>query len=141
LEIRPHGIVTADGKFHEVDAIAVATGFDSVTGGITSMGIKDVNGVDLADKWHKATYTYLGLTTNGFPNMFFTYGAQAPTAFSIGPACAEFLGHWIIRAIQMTLTPIRRPGDNSLSLTYMRGRKFGHNLKFRSCSRWVESKQ
>jgi cation diffusion facilitator CzcD-associated flavoprotein CzcO len=45
VEIRPHGIVTGDGKFHEVDTIAVATGFDTVTGGITSMGIKDVNGV------------------------------------------------------------------------------------------------
>ena len=75
-EIKANGIVTADGKLHEVDVIALATGFDSLTGGMKSMGLKDVDGVDLAEKWKTGTWSYLGMTCNGYPNMFFLYGAQ-----------------------------------------------------------------
>lgn len=32
----------------------------------------------------------------GFPNLFFTYGPQAPTAFCNGPTCAQLQGDWII---------------------------------------------
>lgn len=50
-EVRENGILTEDGKFREFDIIALATGFDSVTGGMKNMGLKDVDGVDLAKKW------------------------------------------------------------------------------------------
>jgi len=100
VEITPNAIVTADGRSYEVDVIAIATGFDAITGGIKNMGLKDIHGVDLAKKWDKGTYTYLGATTAGFPNMFFTYGPQAPTAFSNGPTCAEVQGDFIAGAIQ-----------------------------------------
>jgi cation diffusion facilitator CzcD-associated flavoprotein CzcO len=61
------GIVTSDGKLHEFDVIALATGFDSVTGGMKNMGLKDVDGVLLADKWKSGTFSYLGMTCSGFP--------------------------------------------------------------------------
>ncbi|KAK4993655.1 hypothetical protein LTR28_010740 [Elasticomyces elasticus] len=93
------GIETSDGKHREFDVIALATGFDSVTGGMKNMGLKDVNGVDLADKWKMGTWSYLGMTCNGYPNMFFLYGAQGPTAFSNGPSCVEVQGDWIIDAM------------------------------------------
>jgi hypothetical protein len=54
-----------------------------------------------SDKWHKATYTYLSLTTNGFPNIFVPMVLRLQLRLSIGPACAEFQGDWIVRAIQM----------------------------------------
>jgi cation diffusion facilitator CzcD-associated flavoprotein CzcO len=34
VKVVENGIVTADGKVHECDVIALATGFDSVTGGM-----------------------------------------------------------------------------------------------------------
>jgi cation diffusion facilitator CzcD-associated flavoprotein CzcO len=61
------GIVTSDGNLHEFDVIALATGFDSVTGGMKNMGLKDVDGVLLADKWKAGTFSYLGMTCSGFP--------------------------------------------------------------------------
>jgi len=94
------GIVTSDGKEHEFDVIALATGFDSVTGGMKNMGLKDVDGVELSDKWKDGTYSYLGMTLSGFPNMFFLYGLQGPTAFSNGPTCVEVQGDWIIEAMK-----------------------------------------
>jgi cation diffusion facilitator CzcD-associated flavoprotein CzcO len=66
-EFNEKGIVTADGKVHEFDVIALATGFDSVTGGMKNMGLKDVDGVELADRWKAGTYSYLGMSLNGFP--------------------------------------------------------------------------
>jgi cation diffusion facilitator CzcD-associated flavoprotein CzcO len=66
-EITEKGIVTSDGKLHEVDVIALATGFDSVTGGMKNMGLKDVDGVELAKKWDAGTHTYLGMSLSGFP--------------------------------------------------------------------------
>ncbi|GAB7348873.1 hypothetical protein MBLNU459_g7574t1 [Dothideomycetes sp. NU459] len=98
-EFTETGIVTSDGKLREFDVIALATGFDSVTGGMKNMGLKDVNGVDLGERWKMGTWSYLGMTCNGFPNMFFLYGAQGPTAFSNGPSCVECQGDWIIDAI------------------------------------------
>ena len=58
-EIVPEGIITEDGKLHELDILALATGFDSVTGGMKSMGLKDINGIELADKWKEGTWSYL----------------------------------------------------------------------------------
>ncbi|KAI9699549.1 MAG: hypothetical protein M1820_007180 [Bogoriella megaspora] len=98
-EFTETGIITSDGQHREFDVVALATGFDSVTGGMKNMGLKDVDGVSLADKWKMGTWSYLGMTCNGYPNMFFLYGAQGPTAFSNGPSCVECQGDWIIDAI------------------------------------------
>ena len=99
-EVKENGILTEDGEFHEFDVIALATGFDSVTGGMKSMGLKDINGTPLLDKWKDGTYTYLGMTMSDYPNFFFLYGAQGPTAFSNGPSCVELQGDWIVDAIK-----------------------------------------
>ncbi|MCJ1357504.1 MAG: hypothetical protein MMC33_007500 [Icmadophila ericetorum] len=76
-EFQPKGIVTADGQLHEFDVIALATGFDSVTGGMKSMGLKGIDGIDLSEKWR-----------------------TGPTAFSNGPSCVEVQADWILDAIQ-----------------------------------------
>jgi cation diffusion facilitator CzcD-associated flavoprotein CzcO len=99
VEVKPEGIVTADGKLHELDVIALATGFDSVTGGMKNMGLRNVYGETLNDTWKLGTWSYLGMTCNGYPNMFFLYGPQGPTAFSNGPSCVETQGYWILAAI------------------------------------------
>ncbi|EIN04187.1 cyclopentanone 1,2-monooxygenase [Punctularia strigosozonata HHB-11173 SS5] len=99
VEVTEKGLKTADGKEREFDVIALATGFDSVTGGLKDMGLKDVNGVDLSEKWRNGTYSYLGMTLSGFPNLFYIYGPQAPTALSNGPSCIESQADWIIDAI------------------------------------------
>jgi cation diffusion facilitator CzcD-associated flavoprotein CzcO len=70
------GIKLKDGRDLEFDVIILATGFDSVTGGLVQIDIKGTDGVSLADKWSKGTWTYLGMTTANFPNMYFLYGPQ-----------------------------------------------------------------
>ncbi|BCS26826.1 flavin-containing monooxygenase [Aspergillus puulaauensis] len=96
----PKGIVTADGTLHELDVVAVATGFDGITGGLNDISIRGCGGRYLADKWKAGVLTYLGMTSAGFPNLFFTFGPQAPTAFSNGPTCVEIQGDWITRTLE-----------------------------------------
>lgn len=106
VKVVPEGIVTADGKVHKMDIIALATGFDAVTGGLKDISMTGVGGQTLSEKWNLGTWTYLGMTTSGFPNFFFTYGPQAPTAFSNGPACLEPQCDWIVQL----LTEMRESG-------------------------------
>jgi cation diffusion facilitator CzcD-associated flavoprotein CzcO len=113
VEVRPNGVVTEDGEFHELDIVILATGFDSVTGGILNIDIHGRNAVSLQKKWEKGTWTHLGLMTAGFPNMFFLYGPQGPTSFCNGPTCAEVQGDWIVQ----TLTYLRDHGGKEIEPT------------------------
>ncbi|KAK1765287.1 hypothetical protein QBC33DRAFT_593410 [Phialemonium atrogriseum] len=97
--VTEEGVVTADGKLHKLDILALATGFDAITGGLKDIDIRNGAGQSLSDKWASGTWTHLGIMTSGFPNMFFTYGPQGPTAFSNGPTCVEIQGDWIVDTI------------------------------------------
>jgi cation diffusion facilitator CzcD-associated flavoprotein CzcO len=98
-EITANGIRTTD-KEHEFDFIVSATGYDAITGGLTQIDIRGPSGESLSDHWKDGAKTYLGLGVSGFPNMFFTYGPQAPTALCNGPTCAELQGNWILQLMQ-----------------------------------------
>ena len=95
VEITPKGLVTDDGTLYEVDVIAVATGFDAGYGGLAKMGIKDLCGVTLEDRWHGGVSTFLGLMVPGYPNMFLPYSVQAPTPFTNGPVFIEHQANFI----------------------------------------------
>lgn len=69
-EFTETGIRTTDGREFAVDVVALATGFDANTGGLTNMGLKSVHGTTLKDEWKNGAYTYLGTTIHGYPNMF-----------------------------------------------------------------------
>lgn len=74
----------------------LATGFDAVTGGLTSIDIRGIDGVSLKEKFQeRGPTTYCGISAAGFPNMFFINGPQSPNAFCNGPTCAELQGNWI----------------------------------------------
>ena len=93
------GIKLKDCTVYEFDVICIATGFDITTGGMTSMGLRSINGTTLRDEWKKAAYTYLGTTISGYPNMFHLYGPHGPTLLSHGPTSVEVQGRWIADAI------------------------------------------
>lgn len=88
VEINSKGVKTQDGVVHELDVLVLATGFDAITGSISQIDIKGMDGISIGDKWKKGLSTYLGMTVSGYPNMFFPYGPQAPTPFCNGPTCA-----------------------------------------------------
>lgn len=84
VEFTEEGVKTADGRVHSFEVIVFATGFDTHTGGMTQIDLRGVGGQTILDKWKDGVFTQLGIATAGFPNMFFCYGPQAPTAFATG---------------------------------------------------------
>ncbi|KAL4908479.1 hypothetical protein BDW74DRAFT_188469 [Aspergillus multicolor] len=93
------GIVLTDGTEHEIDVVAVATGFDVVTGVMTQLGLKSIEGASLEKEWAPGAQTYLGTTVSGYPNMFHIYGAHGPTLLSNGPTTVAVQGRWIADTI------------------------------------------
>lgn len=100
-EVTETGIRTKSGHFAEVDVIALATGFDSVTGSLAQLDIRGTNGESIAEHWKDGLKTSMGIALPGFPNMFFLYGPQAPTAFSNGPSCVQIQARWVEKAMKM----------------------------------------
>lgn len=93
------GLVTTENSY-PLELLVLATGFDAVTGGLTNVDIRATDGESLAQKWTGGVRTHLGVATAGFPNMFFSYGPQAPTGFLNGPTSAELQGECLGDCIQ-----------------------------------------
>jgi cation diffusion facilitator CzcD-associated flavoprotein CzcO len=98
IEVTPNGVKTST-KEYELDVLILATGFDFKSA-LLHIDIRGVNGASLRKKWANGNWTYLGMTTSGFPNLFWTYGVQGPTSFANGPTAAEIQGDWIVKCIQ-----------------------------------------
>jgi cation diffusion facilitator CzcD-associated flavoprotein CzcO len=97
-KVTPGGIITTAGE-HDLDVLVLATGFDAVTGGLTSIDILGTQSETLREKWAKGVRTHLGMASAGFPNLLFVYGPQSPNAFVNGPTCAELQGDWIVQLL------------------------------------------
>jgi cation diffusion facilitator CzcD-associated flavoprotein CzcO len=74
--------VAHNGIEFEFDAIVFATGFDAMTGALFNIDIRGRDGRSLQEKWNGGPQTYLGLTTNGFPNMFTITGPGSPSVLT-----------------------------------------------------------
>lgn len=113
IEIKPNGILVDDGTFYQIDAMAIATGYDAVTGSMLNMDLRNVEGRPLSEDWKNGARSHLGMTRHGYPNMFFLHGAHGPTALSNGPSGIELQGRWVIDAIKKMLDD----GINSINPT------------------------
>ncbi|KAF4620279.1 hypothetical protein D9613_000206 [Agrocybe pediades] len=113
VEVTPKGVKTQDGVEHELDILVLATGFDAVTGSISQIDIRGTDGSLIREKWGNRLSTYLGMTCAGYPNMFFSYGPQGPTAFCNGPTCVEMQGDWITNCI----SDMREKGKTCIQAT------------------------
>jgi cation diffusion facilitator CzcD-associated flavoprotein CzcO len=72
-EVTADGIVAADGKLRPVDAIVFGTGFAS-TEFLAPMEIRGRGGRSLRERWRQGAEAHLGMSVNGFPNLFVVYG-------------------------------------------------------------------
>lgn len=76
--ITPKGPV-ANGREYEVDCLIFATGFEVGTDYTRRAGydVKGKDGQSLKGKWSQGASTLHGITTHGFPNLFFVHNTQA----------------------------------------------------------------
>ena len=66
-------VIDETGRRHEVDVIALATGFQADRF-LLPMRVIGRGGADLHEKWGDEPRAYLGITVPGFPNFFCLYG-------------------------------------------------------------------
>ncbi len=76
-----HG-VRAAGQEYALDCLVFATGFDAMTGSIAKIDIEGRNGRKLSDKWQAGPRSYLGLNSQGFPNLFTISGPGSPSVLT-----------------------------------------------------------
>lgn len=77
LRIEANGIRMKDGSFHELDVIALATGF-KVDQFVRPMAVEGQGGQSLDALWHEHPRAYYAVTVPGFPNFFMLNGPTGP---------------------------------------------------------------
>lgn len=85
--IRPHGIITANGRERPIDMLVCANGFDTVqqlsTLQVTGRGGHGGRGWrgwrTLREAWHDGPEAHHGITVTGFPNLFLMLGPHTAT--------------------------------------------------------------
>jgi cyclohexanone monooxygenase len=97
-EITPKGLRTG-GREYELDMIVYATGFDAMTGPLTSIDIRGRAGASLRDAWSAGPRTYLGLGIAGFPNLFVVVGPGSPSVLAVMTVAIEQQVDWIADCI------------------------------------------
>jgi cyclohexanone monooxygenase len=97
-EILPNAVRTRS-KDHEIDALVLATGFDAMTGSVARIELHGREGRTLNQKWAEGPRTYLGLMSEGFPNLFVITGPGSPSVLSNMIVSIEQHVDWITEAI------------------------------------------
>jgi len=85
---------------HPLDMLVLATGYDAITGALTKLNPKGLDGINLTKHWRKQFRTYLGLTISGFPNLFMVQGPQSPSVLFNIPLGSELQANWIADCIK-----------------------------------------
>ena len=75
--VEPKGVVTVDGRLHELDLLVFATGFDA-RAYVRPMDIVGENGLTLNEAWADGPHAYRSVAVPGFPNLFMLMGPHSP---------------------------------------------------------------
>ena len=98
-EITENGIRTT-ARDYEFDIIVYATGFDAITGAYDKIDIRGVSGEKLFDKWKDGPSTFLGMLSQGFPNLLMPTGPQSASATTNFPRGIETGVNWCTDLLQ-----------------------------------------
>jgi len=96
--INSRGLQAGDTQY-DVDIIVVATGFDAMTGALTSIDIRGTDKVSLQQRWQNGPSSYLGLAMTDFPNLFTVTGPGSPSVLTNMLPTIEQHVEWITDCI------------------------------------------
>ena len=112
-EFTPRGIRTQNDGETALDMVVMGTGFDAVSGGILAIKVRGTDGHLLAEKWSTGVRSLMGISSAGYPNLYWLYGPQSPSGWSNGPTTAEVQGDMVVRIID----DLRRMGVKRIEPT------------------------
>lgn len=98
-EITPEGIRSTDGEERPFDIIIFATGFRSQAFQGESK-IVGRNGLTLDQRWGDSPEAHLGITVDGFPNMFLVYGPNTNLNHNSVVTMIEAQNRYIVQCVQ-----------------------------------------
>ena len=93
-----NGVVTEDGKLHEIDVLVCATGFYASTA--PPFPVKGLDGETLDNHWNERATNYLSLATNSFPSYFMMLGPNGAIGEGSLTMMIESTGEYITKAIR-----------------------------------------
>lgn len=123
-EVTPHGILTADGRERQVDALIYGTGFQA-TDFLAPMRITGLGGRELNEAWRQGAEAYLGITVSGFPNLFLLYGPNT----NLGHNSIVFMLESQVRYVLACLRVLRERGLRFLNVREDAQRDFNTRLQ------------
>lgn len=97
--ITPTGIKLTGGRYYDVDLIIFALGFHAFVGSLNRANIRNEKGEQPTDRWTRGPRTLLGITTVGFPNLFFPTGPGSPSVLANMALENEYHIDWIADCI------------------------------------------
>jgi cation diffusion facilitator CzcD-associated flavoprotein CzcO len=98
-EIRPHGILGADGIERPFDTLILGTGF-TITDLPIAGRVRGRHGKTLAETWNGSPRGYLGTTVAGFPNLFMLLGPNVGNAHSSAILLHEVQSKFVVDALR-----------------------------------------
>ncbi|MEU4233830.1 NAD(P)/FAD-dependent oxidoreductase [Nonomuraea sp. NPDC026600] len=125
-EIREHSIVDAAGVEHEVDVIIYGTGF-KVTEALQRQRIVGRKGLKIQDAWQDGIETYFGISTAGFPNLFFLLGPNT----GLGHNSVVFMIESQVRYVIDCLRLLSKTQARAIDVKPGRQREFNRRLRER----------
>ena len=138
IKIEPNGVVTEDGKLHEIDVLCCATGFYASTA--PPFPVTGLDGVTLQDHWQERATNYLSLATDKFPNYLMMLGPNGAIGEGSLTMMIESTGDYITKAIRkiqkeniksMVIKPERVRDFLQYCDTYFKGTVYSEK-----CSSW-----
>ena len=137
--ITPKGVKTTE-REHELDILIYATGFDAVTGAFDKIDIRGRDGLSLREKWGDGPRTFLGLQSEGFPNLLTLVGPHNAAARCNIPRCIEQNVEWTtslfrhMRAHGLTYVEATRAAEDKWTADI---EKLAENMLYKDVDSWM----
>jgi cation diffusion facilitator CzcD-associated flavoprotein CzcO len=94
----PRGVVTRDGRLHELDVLVLATGFDAHAY-LRPIELVGEGGLTLDEAWAERPHGYRTVALPGFPNFFMMMGPHSPignhSLVAVAETQARYIAWWV----------------------------------------------
>ncbi len=136
--IEPKGIVTRDGRLHELDLLVLATGFYPNVWNVNYIAGED--GRTLEEIWNSGTRTYRSITIPGLPNYFMLIGPNSPitnlSLIDIADIGVDYVMQCISKFQQGEFEMMSPKADVTRAFTETLKSSFGETIWVSGCNSW-----
>ena len=142
VRVEPDAVVTASGDRHAVDAVVLATGFD-VRGTYERIDLRGLGGRTLADAWSDGMRTHLGITVDGFPELYLLLGPNTGLGHNSVVLMIEYATRYVLDALEQSRRTGPRVVDPGVAAAFGRevARRTRHTVWATGCHSWYLDEQ